>query len=136
MAQLLISQGKAYRCFCKQEYLDAQARKPQQKTMMWRYPGKCRGISEVESRERAAVGERHVIRFKAGRIEIFDDAVYGANRSRTIPTRLEEDFVLIKSDGFPTYHLANVVDDHKMDITHVVRGDVSKRSQSFTLLNE
>lgn len=56
----------------------------------------------------------------------FRDAIYGAFQKRDV----EEDFVLLKSDGFPTYHLANVVDDHLMKITHVIRGEVSQRLRS------
>jgi len=84
-----------------------------------RYPGKCRSIAPTESSERAEAGEPFVVRFKSDKRFSFVDAVYG----RYEKGEDEEDFVIIKSDGFPTYHFANVVDDALMRITHVVRGD-------------
>lgn len=72
---------------------------------------------------RANRGDAHVVRFRGdafGR-PILHDAIYGLFQKK----EPEEDFVLLKSDGFPTYHLANVVDDHLMKITHVIRGEVS-----------
>lgn len=87
------------------------------------YPGTCRNVSEAESERRARDGVPHVVRFKGdafGRPK-FRDAIYGSFQKKDP----EEDFVLLKTDGFPTYHLANVVDDHLMKITHVIRGEVS-----------
>ncbi|TWU72345.1 Glutamate--tRNA ligase mitochondrial [Metarhizium rileyi] len=85
------------------------------------YPGTCRSITCSESEIRARNGDSHVVRLKGdafGRLK-FRDAIYGLFQKQD----LEEDFVILKSDGFPTYHLANVVDDHLMNITHVIRGE-------------
>jgi glutamyl-tRNA synthetase len=82
-----------------------------------------------ESAERAAKKDSFVIRFKgSGQRPSFVDKVYGLYKKR----EAEEDFILVKSDGFPTYHFANVIDDHLMEITHVIRGAVWSAS---TLLN-
>jgi glutamyl-tRNA synthetase len=93
--------------------------------------------SEV-SEDRAAKGEAYVIRLKMPSISpMFTDLVYGKVRSRQDQSRKAqlypafEDPILLKSDGFPTYHLANVVDDHHMKITHVVRGAVSERFNAY-----
>jgi glutamyl-tRNA synthetase len=75
----------------------------------------------AESDDRAANGESHVIRLKSNERYSFVDIVYG----RYAKNEDEDDFILIKADGFPTYHFANVVDDHLMGITHVIRGAVS-----------
>lgn len=89
-------------------------------------------MPKEESDDRAAKGDAHVIRLLAPKIyPDFNDLVYGRVRQRG-PEKLKslaesfDDPVLLKSDGFPTYHLANVVDDHLMDITHVIRGSVSR----------
>lgn len=85
------------------------------------YPKTCRSIDAAESQRRAA-SEEHVVRFKGdafGNLPM-RDAVYGFFQKKDA----EEDFIIVKSDGFPTYHLANVVDDHLMKITHVIRGEV------------
>jgi len=84
------------------------------------YPGTCRSISAKESEQRR--DEPHAVRFKSSSrpVEI-EDLVYHRYKKADV----EEDFVIIKRDGFPTYHFANVVDDHVMGITHVVRGAVS-----------
>ena len=92
-----------------------------------------------ESHDRAATGEAHVVRFKVpDKYPVFYDHVYGVVRqradmvvkSRAHPTRHEsfEDPILLKSDGFPTYHLASVVDDRLMNISHVIRGSVCAAS--------
>jgi glutamyl-tRNA synthetase len=95
------------------------------------YDRTCAFVSREESEDRAEKGEDHVIRFKVPKIyPEFNDLVYKRVRNRQPKggkTELYpafEDPILLKSDGFPTYHLANVVDDHEMKITHVVRGAV------------
>lgn len=92
----------------------------------------CAHILKEESEDRAAKGEAHVIRFMVPSVyPQFTDIVYGKVRNRQDQNQKAqlypafEDPILVKSDGFPTYHLANVVDDHYMNITHVVRGAVS-----------
>lgn len=97
------------------------------------YDRKCIDISQDESEGRAANGEKHVVRLKTDGYPMFHDIVYGKitqNQSRggkkkELIDGVYEDPILLKSDGHPTYHLANVVDDHLMKITHVIRGTVS-----------
>lgn len=103
--------------------LEAQKRALHDAGKSTAYPGTCRSVPRSESDERAAKGEAHVVRLNSGRFGTpkFKDAIYGPFQKK----EPEEDFVLMKTDGFPTYHLANVVDDHLMKITHVIRGEVS-----------
>lgn len=119
-AQLLLKEGFAYRCFCSPQRLK-ELRKTQllnkQPPMYDRY---CRNISQKESDERAK-SEVYTIRLKMPDEEIvFNDIIRGEIK---FDGRLIDDQILLKSDGFPTYHLANVVDDHLMQITHVIRGE-------------
>ena len=97
------------------------------------YDRTCIDISPEQSADRAAKGEGHVVRLKMPeQIPSFDDLIYGtvedrrsSNKVRLHPALASyEDPVLVKSDGLPTYHLANVVDDHHMGITHVIRAAV------------
>ncbi|KAM0468857.1 hypothetical protein ACHAP7_010456 [Fusarium lateritium] len=119
--QTLLDNGSAYRCFCKQEDLESQKRAAHDAGKPTTYPGTCRSIHRAESDERAAQGETHVVRFDSGCFGTpsFKDAIYGPYQKKAP----EEDFVLMKSDGYPVYHLANVIDDHLMNITHVIRGE-------------
>ncbi|MDO5017926.1 MAG: glutamate--tRNA ligase [Lagierella massiliensis] len=118
----LIEEGKAYYCFCTKERLDTIREQQKADGMVPKYDGFCRGISLEEAKERIKNGEEHVVRLKlpANKDISFNDAIKG---KITINTDDMDDQVLIKSDGFPTYHFAVVVDDHEMGITHVVRGD-------------
>jgi glutamyl-tRNA synthetase len=118
-AERLIESGHAYHCFCTPERL-ANMRKadPSQSG----YDRLCRGLDEAEVKEKLEAGLAHVMRLKVpleGETR-FNDLVRG-----TVAIRNSEidDQVLLKSDGFPTYHLANVVDDHLMKISHVVRAE-------------
>lgn len=118
----LIEEGKAYYCFCTKERLDHIREAQKADGKIAKYDGFCRGVSLEEARERIAKGEEHVVRMKlpANKDISFDDAIKGRI---TINTDDMDDQVLIKSDGFPTYHFAVVIDDHEMGVTHVVRGD-------------
>lgn len=118
----LIGEGKAYYCFCTQERLDGLREQQKADGMMPKYDGLCRGVSLEEAKQRVANGESHVVRLKlpANTDIEFDDLIKG---HLSINTNDIDDQVLIKSDGFPTYHFAVVVDDHLMGITHVIRGD-------------
>lgn len=119
----LVTNGSAYRCFCTAEQLEAQKRQLHEAGKPTVYQGTCRSVSHEDAARRAQSGEPHVIRLKGdafGRPK-FRDAIYGPFQKKD----QEEDFVLVKSDGYPTYHFANVVDDHLMEITHVIRGEVS-----------
>ncbi|MDP9325212.1 MAG: glutamate--tRNA ligase, partial [Candidatus Dormibacteraeota bacterium] len=120
-AQRLVEAGHAYYCFCTPERL-AALRKEQERTHLpTRYDGHCRDLDPSEVRQRHAAGEAGVVRMRIpeGRTTV-DDLLRG---------RLEfdnatlDDQVLLKSDGFPTYHLAATVDDHEMAMTHVIRGE-------------
>jgi glutamyl-tRNA synthetase len=120
-AQELIEKGAAYYCFCSKERLAALRAEQEARHEVTRYDRRCRNIPTAEAAERAKV-EPHVIRQKVpdeGTLAI-DDLVHGRIewQANTI-----EDQVLLKSDGFPTYHLAVVVDDHIMEISHIMRGD-------------
>lgn len=120
----LLDHGKAYRCFCTPEELDALKLYNMQHsdgTQATHYNGKCSHIPHAVAKRRALSGEPHAIRIKSTGNPEVQDLVYG-RYSRPEP---EDDFILIKRDGFPTYHFANVVDDHLMKVTHVIRGAVS-----------
>lgn len=117
----LVEKGAAYRCFCTAERLEAM-RATQKGQSFVGYDGLCRNIPTLESQRRAAAGEAHVIRLampKEGET-VFTDRLRGEVR---FDNRQIDDQILQKSDGFPTYHLANVVDDHHMGITHVIRAE-------------
>ncbi|MCK9407905.1 MAG: glutamate--tRNA ligase [Bacteriovoracaceae bacterium] len=113
----LVDQGKAYHCFCTPERLERL--KAEGGTM---YDRHCRNISMDEARRRVSAGEPNVIRMKIpddGELQ-FHDEVRG---DVSIAFSTIDDQVLLKSDGFPTYHLAVVVDDHTMAVSHVIRGE-------------
>lgn len=120
-AERLISTGKAYRCFCDPESLKARRLEMEKAGKDSSYPGTCRSLTPEESDARASGGEKHAVRFEVppGTIS-WNDMVHG-------PTAFEsdilEDFVIIRSDGSPTYMLSVVCDDAASGITHVIRGD-------------
>jgi len=116
-AEALVSEGKAYRCFCTVEELDADRAEAERIGKQWHYSRKCRTLDDSESRR----SEPHVIRFAVmpGPID-FHDLIRGDVH---FEGELIDDFVLLRSDAFPTYHLSVVVDDIDMEITHVARGD-------------
>ncbi|KAI1367826.1 hypothetical protein F5Y08DRAFT_297700 [Xylaria arbuscula] len=118
-ANKLLEDGRAYRCFCTPEELDSMKRLALEESRDPVYNKACSHISAEESAHRAADGEEHCIRFKSdSKAPPVQDLVYGTYRSPVAP----DDFIIMKRDGFPTYHFANVVDDHLMKITHVIRG--------------
>lgn len=117
----LIEKGHAYTCFCTQEELDEMRKRQEARHEAPMYNRKCLSLSKEEIDAKKASGIPFVIRQKIPEgMLIVEDMIRGKVRfdSKTI-----DDQVLIKSDGFPTYHLANVVDDHDMEITHVIRGE-------------
>ena len=122
-AERLLSEGKAYRCACTSERL-RELREGQQKAKQAPgYDGHCRDLSEGELETAVAANDgKQVVRFKVPEAgtTIVEDALRGEVR---FENRLLDDHVILKSDGFPTYHLASVVDDDAMAITHVFRGD-------------
>lgn len=120
-AKKLVEMGHAYYCFCSKERLEKLRSEAEAKGETFMYDRHCLGLSKEEVEEKLARGEPWVIRQKMPRegSTTFEDVVYG---SITIENNMLEDQILIKSDGLPTYNFANVIDDHLMGITHVVRG--------------
>ena len=118
----LIDQKKAYFCFCSEERLEEVRQRQQQNKQPSGYDGHCRDLSPDEVKKRLAAGEKHVVRMKMPKEgeTIFHDIVRGEVR---IKNELVDDQIILKSDGFPTYHLAVVVDDHEMGVTHIIRGE-------------
>jgi glutamyl-tRNA synthetase len=117
----LLEDGSAYRCFCTKERLDAM-RDARRSGAGSGYDRRCRDIPADESRRRAEAGEEHVVRLKVpleGESS-FTDVLRGEVRK---PWSTVDDQILMKSDGYPTYHLAVVVDDHLMRISHIIRGE-------------
>ena len=122
-AELLLARGRAYRCFCTAERLAAlREEQKKQKRSTLGYDGLCRALSPEEGARRAAAGEPYTIRLAMPREgkTVFKDRLRGAVEFENAQS---DDQVLQKSDGFPTYHLANVVDDHLMGVTHVIRAE-------------
>ena len=117
----LLESGKAYRCFCTSERL-ATMREEQKKKGASGYDRHCRYLSEEEIQKKLANHEPYVVRLKVPEegVTTFYDELRG---DISIDNSTVDDQVLLKSDGFPTYHLANVVDDHLMKITHVIRAE-------------
>ena len=120
--QQLLDSGKAYYCFCTKERLDEVREKQKEAGETPRYDGHCRDLSKEEIEAKIAAGEEYVIRLRLPENHIikFTDLVRGETEFNTDEL---DDQVLIKTDGFPTYHFAVVVDDHMMKITHVIRGE-------------
>ena len=135
-AEQLVAEGKAYYCFCTEERLEALHAEQRAAGEMTHYDGCCRDLPKEEVEKRLAAGEPYVIRQKIPREGVtgFDDVVYGhieVNNSEM------DDQILIKTDGMPTYNFANVVDDHLMGITHVVRGsEYLSSAPKYNLLYE
>ncbi len=121
-AQKLINSGHAYYCFCSEERLTELRNLQTANKQPTKYDGHCRNLSKEEIAQKIAAGESYVIRMRLPENEIitFTDLVRG---KVSFNTKESDDQVLMKSDGFPTYHLAAVVDDHLMEITHVIRGE-------------
>jgi glutamyl-tRNA synthetase len=121
-ADVLIDQDKAYLCYCSPERLAALRDEQRAKKVTVGYDRHCRALTADQQAEQEALGITPVVRLRApleGQTT-FDDVLYG---TITVENETLDDLVLLKSDGFPTYHLANVVDDHLMEISHIMRGD-------------
>jgi nondiscriminating glutamyl-tRNA synthetase len=117
----LLAGGHAYRCFCTAERLEKLRAEQTAQKQNPKYDGKCRSLS-VQEAGNLALHEPYVVRMKIppGGETIVNDIIRGEVHFQN---ELQDDQVLLKSDGFPTYHLANVVDDHLMNISHVIRGE-------------
>jgi glutamyl-tRNA synthetase len=121
MAAELERRGSAYPCFCTVKELQARRAKAEAEKRAWKYDGACKNLSEAERAERRAAGRPFALRFRvpeSGSTK-FDDQVFGTIEVLNSDI---EDFVLLRSDGQPTYHLGVVADDADMRVTHVVRG--------------
>lgn len=130
-ANQLLQSGHVYRCFCTPERILSLTEDFQGANIAGAYDRHCTHIDHAQSDDRAAQGEAHVVRLRLPDVlPKFEDIVYGKYRGHNISgskRRLHgiyQDPIVFKSDGFPTYHFANVVDDHLMKITHVIRGSV------------
>jgi glutamyl-tRNA synthetase len=121
-ARQLIDGGHAYECFCSPERLDQVRKEQQQRKEPPRYDRLCRDLSDADREAKHAEGVTPVVRFRTplGGTTVVPDAIRGeiAFENATL-----DDFVLLKSDGYPTYQLGAIVDDNEMQITHVLRGD-------------
>jgi glutamyl-tRNA synthetase len=120
-ARELIASDKAYPCFCTAERLAALRESQRQRKEQPLYDGTCRKLAVSEGARRMAAGEPHVIRFKTPR-QGSTTAVDLLRGEIRVENSTLDDFILVKSDGFAVYHLAAMVDDHRMRVTHVLRG--------------
>lgn len=135
-AKELVERGGAYYCFCTKERLDEMRRIHEASGMANKYDGHCRRLSKEEVEEKLAAGIPYVIRQKIPESgeTTFHDEVFG---DITAPNDTLDDNVLLKTDGLPTYNFANVIDDHLMGITHVIRGiEYLSSAPKYNLLYE
>ena len=121
-AEALLRAGHAYRCFCAPEELERQRAEAERRGEPFAYDRRCRAVPADESERRAAAGEPFALRFRVPEdgVTAWDDLIHGPT---SFENRHIEDFVLLRSDGTPTYNFAVVSDDRAMRITHVIRGD-------------
>ncbi|MCL2033990.1 MAG: glutamate--tRNA ligase [Oscillospiraceae bacterium] len=121
-AETLIGKGAAYRCFCDKERLEEVRKLQKASGIPPMYDGHCKRLSSEEIEENIRNGVTHVIRqsMPSDGATSFDDLVFGRI---TVENSTLDDQVLLKADGMPTYNFANVIDDHTMNITHVIRGN-------------
>ncbi|MCL4538002.1 MAG: glutamate--tRNA ligase [Bacteroidetes bacterium] len=119
---LLVRNGSAYRCFCTPERLDLMRKEMEKKKLQPKYDRTCLRLSEKEIADNLASGKPYVVRLKVPDDTLirFSDIIRG---DVEFASERVDDQILLKSDGYPTYHLANVVDDHLMKISHVIRGE-------------
>lgn len=122
VAEQLLERDKAYYCFCTTERLDEMRKLQETMHQPTGYDGHCRNIDKDEAAKRVAAGEPHVIRLKLPKEgqAVLDDIIRGRV---SFEWKLVDDQVIIKNGGMATYHLAAMVDDHDMEITHILRGD-------------
>ena len=132
----LVEMGKAYYCFCSEEELTAMREKADARHKPFLYDGRCSRLSKEKIEENLKNGVPYVIRQKMPKTgqTIVEDVVYGKIK---IDNSILDDQILLKSDGFPTYNFANVIDDHLMEITHVIRGkEYLDQTAKYNLLYE
>jgi glutamyl-tRNA synthetase len=118
----LVEQGDAYYCYCSPERLEALRSEQVKRKQPPGYDRLCRDLTKEQRAKKEAEGIKPVVRFKVPLTgqTAYNDVIWG---SVAFDNSTLDDFVLLKSDGYPTYHLANVVDDHAMEISHVIRGE-------------
>lgn len=132
-AEQLVAEGKAYYCFCSKEDLD-EIRERQKGDKVppgyWGAYRKCAHLSHEEQNKKVEAGESHIIRFKMQDAQnhfLYSDTLSEwtdkIHETITVDVAHQDDFVIIKGDGFPTYNFANVIDDYQMGVTHVIRGE-------------
>ncbi len=122
LAARLLAEGKAYRCFCPPEQLDAMRREAQAAKRTFRYPRTCLALGPEETAAKLAAGVPYAVRFKLPELPIrFHDLVRGDVEFGEEAAL--DDFILLRSDGSPTYHMSVVADDLDMGVTHVIRGE-------------
>ncbi|RRD95553.1 glutamate--tRNA ligase [Clostridiales bacterium COT073_COT-073] len=121
-AKELVEKGEAYYCFCDEERLEKMKAEQEAEKGVYRYDKHCLHLSKEEIENNLKAGKPYVIRQNnpSEGTTTFSDVIFG---DITVPNSELEDMILIKSDGYPTYNFANVVDDHLMEISHVVRGN-------------
>ena len=125
-AKYLIEQGKAYPCFCTSQDLEETRAKQETAKIRTGYYGvwaKCRNITVEEAIQKIKNGEQYVVRFKSPGREDRKIQVHDVIKGKVDFPENDQDIVIIKSDGLPTYHFAHAIDDHLMRTTHVIRGD-------------
>ena len=118
----MMESGHAYPCFCPPQRLEELREAAKAKGEMYRYDGQCRALAPPEAARRIASGELHAVRFRVepGRTVQFHDMIGGP---RSFESAEFDDFIIQRSNLSPIFHLSVVVDDHDMDITHIIRGD-------------
>ncbi|MBA7475572.1 Glutamate--tRNA ligase 1 [subsurface metagenome] len=121
-AEKLVQSGKAYRCYCLPEELEEMRKKASQEKRPPKYDGRCRNLTAEDEKIYKEKGRKPVVRFKTPQegVTEFEDIVRG---KVSFQNNLLDDFVMLKSSGSPIYNFAVVVDDHEMEISHVIRGD-------------
>ncbi len=135
-AEELVEKGVAYYCFCTEETLSLMREIADKKHKPFMYDGRCSHLSKEEIEEKLKKGEKYVIRQKMPKegVSVVHDVVYGDVR---VENSVLEDQILLKSDGYPTYNFANVIDDHLMHVTHVIRGnEYLSQTPKYNLLYE
>lgn len=135
-AEELVKMGKAYYCFCTESDLEAMREVANKRKVPFMYDGRCSHLTKDEIDEKIKNGEKYVIRQKMPKYgySIVHDVVYGDVK---VENKVLEDQILLKSDGYPTYNFANVIDDHLMNITHVIRGnEYLSQTPKYNLLYE
>ena len=135
-AEELVEKGKAYYCFCTEDELNAMRERANARHKPFLYDGRCSRLTKEMVKEKLDSGASYVIRQKMPKTgtTIVDDIIYGKIK---IDNSILDDQILLKSDGFPTYNFANVIDDHLMEITHVIRGkEYLDQTAKYNLLYE